>query len=639
MKTILTLEIKKTLRDRIMWILPFVGVLYFIYGLRLLGYFGYSQLSWHMQLMYFWAALIGYRSTLEWKQKALVKFLWDERTKAKVILAQFLACVSFTMVTTLVFMFIYITVGVAQKVTTPLLFEGAGSIFLHYGLGMLFCTGIGLVTGRVFSNRWGYLVPIAVVFLLGPMGFSLLLNVTRLIPVNLAKLIFGPFELGIHNDNLKFVSLYGFSLERTMWLQAAMRMTFILFLLFLPIYHQKKAKSIGALLLICTLGFFVLQNIPEGYLHQSVWQESQSSRPIILRYVNSERPLSLSGKGTFQKMSAIVSTENELNVKAEGQWRMGEKSSTITLNLYRDLVVNQILVNDQKVSFDQVDDFIYVQLPSTFSEGEILQVTINYEGTTPNMYFASKKATFLPSYFNWLPQPALAPTFGHDGSLLANPIYDKQPIDYKIKWSDTSGVSLMTDASNYGVTLISGYYKTYENDNIHYYVAAPGEIEALITSTRQFLPLMADIQSFFGGPIVAIKNVVANMDTLTNIGYEEMPARLSGSTLFVTENFSYEQTADIINHGVASENDVGIVSSALGAILLDNVDFLEQDTEMKEAFMQAFLYWKYHSPLEDTEIKDTIDHAQNPERFIKDWYALMVSKKNVQWEDVLTLVR
>lgn len=604
----------------------------------MLGYFGYGQLSWHMQLMFFWAALIGYRNTLEWQQKGLFKFLWEDDYRGKIVIAQGLAVLFFIAAATILLSVIYGIAGMLSGVSHPLILEGVLSVVLHYGLGMFFCAGVGLFTGRHFTSRWGYLVPLLLTFLLGPMGFSFLLGVTRVIPAGFIKTVFGFLELGIHNDNLPFVSLYGFALERTLWLQAAARITLTLFLFFLPLYSIGK-KALGIGLLCLTLGFFLLQNSPEGYLHQSVWQEMHNARPIVMRYLATESEPIPPPNGTFKKVRARVSTQQYLDVGIDALWEMSSTSNSIALNLYRELKITSLRVNGREVAYEQKNDTVLIDLPESAAAGEQLSVEMQYDGITPNLYFSSRKASFLPSFFNWLPQPALSQSFGVEERLLALPIYDKLPITYEVEWADEKGVSIVQGEKNYGVTLLSGHYQTTESEGIRYYVAEPMEAGALIETTKYLLPVIEDMYTFFSTNRLPIKTVIGNVYSPASIGFETVHVRISGSTLFANAEFRISDTSSILQHGVRTEDEKGVVRNALSAILLDEERFLRQDNEMEEAFAQAFLYWKYRSPVEDQQLADFIDHAQDPEGLLRAWYTLMLSERTVEWDDINRLVQ
>ena len=112
-------------------IVPSLGFRDFVYGLHLLGYFGYGQLSWHLQLMFFGASLIGYRNTLEWKQKGLYKYLWEDEYKDRIVIAQGLSVLCYLTSATIILSMIY---GIAGILNRPRSLTSAGFLIILMGV-------------------------------------------------------------------------------------------------------------------------------------------------------------------------------------------------------------------------------------------------------------------------------------------------------------------------------------------------------------------------------------------------------------------------------------------------------------------------------------------------------------------------
>lgn len=571
-------------RFTILFLLP--GLVYLGFGLHEVGVFGYNQLAWFQQAMYFWAALTGFRKAMENEESDYSEWIRASRAEGEVLAAQLGSLVLYAWFVMAAVSAVAVGMGISAGRTGPVLGDLLWTIVLHYGLGLLAAAVFGYLAGTLLPNNSGYAAALVPVFFFGPLGYDWLRAVGRHVPEGVAKTLIAPLELGTHRASAGIVPLYGFENEPALWVRHGLFLAgLILILLFL--YMRKTGRRPLRLLAVTGLSVLFLGAVNlkwDGYLHNGSFQYRSYDEGSVALH-ETETPLAEASAFRWKNLNLAVDTGGDtLTVQAEGTAVLIRDTDTLTWNLYRGLVPDQLKINSRAVPFQTEGDLITADLSGIHREGEKLHVAIHYAGRTPWVFPVTKKAVFLPSYFNWIPQPGRGPAVTPETVLQVQT--DAEP-DLQVRVNGRKNAFVHASAG--GVTLADGLLHQGEADGLRYIFTQERHPDRGLKSAQVLLHAMKETASWLDLPAPDVRTVVGITRANEKVGGWIETSRLSGDTLFVqyTEFYTQEMWE---NRAAEPGNErvqmLGV--EALLALLYEEYGFLLQAQEQQRLFVDSY---------------------------------------------------
>lgn len=649
-------ELKSLLRDRFAMLFLAAALGYMVLGLQYGGFFDYYGWAYFHQMLLWWFGLVGYRMGKE--SAAMAEWTDPIARKGRGVLAPKIGALLFCVVLiATAFAALLLTNGarilpdgIHTEAGRALLGEGALAVLLHYGLGGCVAGGIGLCMGRVVSRRWGYAVVLAVLFLMGPIGFAWVRTLAAGWPSEIQRFVLMPFELGVHNYRASINPFYGLETEGPLWFHRG----FLLCLLGFAwtwIHRNGSGKNrrwrrgvfLGGSVLFLGLSLFS----GEEHLENASFSPREENYESVLYYAEKEPARPVSPAFVWKEMDLRVRPAGTLKVTGKGILEMQEDSTRLSINLYHTLAFRSITYEGKELPFQADGDVVTVELPEKKKQGEALQLRFSYEGEIPSSFYAAKKAVLLPGFFNWTPQPAWGDAATRLGDLSVfrqadEPVTYRVSVDGKTKTVQSPGEA-ESFQSRIGPTLVDGLYTERTLDDVRVVTDPTRRPEHVFAYVKGFLAATEEFEDVFGWEPRVLRTVVAVRMPFGTLGNFATATRWSGSVLFTEYEAEPEEVADRPSLGerAFTEHESLHWMDALHASLADRYHFSNQDSEMQELFLHAFEYWIRREPprrFAHEELLDFLQSETDPRPFFRAWSEGMDKPEMFTEEDLQRLL-
>lgn len=492
MSRMIILEIKNHCKDPVTWI---IGLAVFGWAIFLFTYNSplvIVNLSDLHQLMMFWAVLIGYRmgsseivsDSDEWM--APLPSYWK---MARVKVAALGGIIGFC---TIGFIAVILYSCRIHGIPIPVLFEFILAVFLYYGFGMVILGVIGLAVGESIPYIWGYIVALLIAFFMGQLGFQWIRDMLLIaFPDGSYQTILQVMNLGVAEPEYAYNALYGFEIESVYWIRRFFLLAIGLFIYQL-IQRKKQPKQIwtrtflGVAVLVVISGWFIQPQ--EKLMGVSQFEEGARFEDYAFyqdEKNRSQRPSRDAG-WHWKSLDLAITVDHQFNVTGSGVLMSEERLNQLDLSLYHNFEVNDVQLDGKKINYQQRGDRLSLFVEGMIVPNENHQLSFQYGGDSSIFYFATSKAVYLPSYFNWIPQPFVADAMNEsDGSVITQPNYARNQVEYHItvQGPNPHWISIPDGrgVSDHGVAYVAGQLEVSRIDEIDYVYTHFHQIDELRT--------------------------------------------------------------------------------------------------------------------------------------------------------------
>ncbi|MBE2908639.1 hypothetical protein HPK01_11025 [Anoxybacillus flavithermus] len=290
-------------------------------------------------------------------------------------------------------------------------------IVLYWGLSFLLSMLIGALLASWFKGKIIYPLILFVWALIGPAN-------SYFFGTAASKSLFSDFlawiNLGEPNPLALFNDLYGFELSVYHWMKKLFMLLLISFLFLFTHFIRKRGNiekrfymyfalcsvSIGALIYYFTLDRQI-------YISNSLLTETRERvdetyyHTLSHEYSEPHPDIAITKYDVNMKIKRLV----EINTTVTLVNNYKQPLNNVSLSLYHGFKVIDVSSNHKKLSFEQKNDLLNIQLPSELRPKQSCQISISYEGLSSPLFFANSRAVYLPYYFPWLPSNNIEPAF------------------------------------------------------------------------------------------------------------------------------------------------------------------------------------------------------------------------------------
>jgi len=275
---------------------------------------------------------------------------------------------------------------------------------------------IGALLASWFKGKIIYPVILLVSVLIGPANSYVFGTVANQSANNLLAWV----NLGEPNPYALFNDLYGFEVSLYHWMKRLFMLLLTSFLFLLTHYIRKRAnikKGIYLYFAVCAIGmgalmyYFTLDR--QIYVSNSLLTETRERvdedyyRTLSHKHSGLHQEIAITNYDVNLKIKRLV----EIDTAATIVNRSKQSINQVSLSLYHGFKVMDISSDNKKLSFQQNNDLLTIQLPSKLAPNQSRELSISYKGLSSPLFFANSRAVYLPYYFPWLPSTAVKPAF------------------------------------------------------------------------------------------------------------------------------------------------------------------------------------------------------------------------------------
>ncbi|MEK9196739.1 hypothetical protein ACH0B5_14455 [Ureibacillus sp. 179-F W5.1 NHS] len=528
------------------------------------------------------------------------------------------------------------------------------TFFISYFIGILIAIWIkGRLAFPLALIAWGLIGPINTSFL----GIHL---------TTLARWL----NLGEPNPSGVYNGLYGLSIDWFYWLKHFVWIVTLIVFLLIALYKTYsiiKRKTFSKLI---AFSFILLLVICYGLsLDRQLYitaQDEEISRELVeFLYYQKEQPeaKSLDIHALSYEINLEINRLLKTTVNMELINNQGELNE-LTLSLYHDFKVKELLVNGKIVQIKRDKDLVTIPLTEKWGQDESIKLTITYEGTSSSLFYANNRAIYLPYYFNWLPSVDASPSFEVDsyGTLVRNNHQLKYPTEFVLNYEGREPLytnipevkpGQFKGTSSTGLSLLSGELQERSVEDVQ--LVYPSDIKGNHYNEMKDSTIM-------------LLNYVSNNLGIENLTYPKQVWKaptLSTSDNSMEEMVWYTPETLIFSYSNSSwyiDSPAYFTYWLFPAISWKYEDIEVEDRDVFRAFdlMYCYLYNQIHNIKDEGNFLDWYknvssqgqkkevlyalsdwlmenDAIEEKQLFVKDWYNLM-KNNNSSWENVYKLL-
>lgn len=374
-------------------------------------------------------------------------------------------------------------------------------ILLYWGLTFFISMLIGMLLALIFKGKFVYPLVFLVWPVIGPVNEIVFTQVAIHIQGLGTTTFANMYNLGEYNPFTAFNAFYGYSLELFHWVKRwvwlAVLFSIILFIISLKSKENRKQFiSVSIVLIISLIPAISFLKSPQFILdsNQPIYE------PIYYRDYNMSDVKNPNVQLENYDIQLDVDWNLEAIVKADLLNLEKEKIDQATLTLYHQFLVYEITANGRILEFQQDKDQITVYFPESVKSNGEIELTFKYAGVSSPLFFANKRAVYLPYYFPWLPSAKQAPAMlevrkgihrvNHQNSVFT---------DYNLRFNGPDIIFTNLDQSPYGtwekhtngITLIAGNVQKDSIDGFE--VIYPNTWERGMERFPEFVKFLAEV--------------------------------------------------------------------------------------------------------------------------------------------------
>ncbi|GMO00793.1 hypothetical protein PthstB1num2_28330 [Parageobacillus thermoglucosidasius] len=313
-----------------------------------------------------------------------------------------------------IYVFLFLPKGISFL---PFYYDAFLYIVLYWGISFFLSMLIGALLASWFKGKIIYPLILFVWALIGPAN-------SYFFGTAASKPVFSDFlawiNLGEPNPYALFNDLYGFELSLYHWMKRLFMLLCISFLFLFTHFLRKRGNiekrfymyvavcigSIGALIYYFTLDRQIYisnsllagtrERVDETYYRALSHENSVPHQVIAITKYN-----------VHMKIKRLVEIDTAITIVNNQK----QPLDNISLSLYHGFKVIDVSSSHKKLSFQQKNDLLNIQLPSELPPKQSCQLSISYKGLSSPLFFANSRAVYLPYYFPWLPSSNVEPAF------------------------------------------------------------------------------------------------------------------------------------------------------------------------------------------------------------------------------------
>jgi len=482
-----------------------------------------------------------------------------------------------------------------QTIDTPAPFYYNAFLYmvLYWILPFTISGVLGIVAGVVFKSKVVYPILIVMGILLGPLNTIVFISLTRTLPPLLGN-IMATMNLGQSDPFRAYHIVYGFPIETFRWITKGLVLIISLLLLFLVSsirirYRRLYLAHVGvSLSLIAVLT--MVWNVFAPHLDELTSKQAIKSDNTYYAAYN-QKSIEINESFEVNRYIMDLSIKNQLKNVVTMSIMSSRSSSQLSFALYHNLVVTNVRWNNQELPFHQEGDTFTIRFPETLLPSTPYEVTVTYQGKTPQRFFANEQAVMLPGYLIWYPVPYTQPIAEYVDKRMVR--YYSYPFtnkpNYELHYTgpgklysnlieQTDGT--WTGTSSSGITLISGAMEK----------IVVGDVE--IIRPYALYRLSNDLTR----DITEIEKMNKEISLLMDSVYKPIQKLFLLETRMTTYTLRLEDQLAIMDVNIMNNNDLSLsMNETLIQYLIAgnvrNFDWERQDENMKDLYTYALSYW------------------------------------------------
>ena len=274
-----------------------------------------------------------------------------------------------------------------------------------------------------------------------------------------------------------------------------------------------------------------------------------------------------------------------------------EQLKSLVFSMYHDLKVEEVRMADQELSFTQEGDGFVVHMPQPTPANTPFELNIQYAGSTPLRFFATREAVMLPNFVAWYPVAGAHTVADFDNMTRYFPVYPVNQPEFVLHYQGPT--PLYTNLKGQGNNTWKGVPSTglvMMAGQVEQVQAGPQELirpYALYnlsdnpqSEIASLLSVNNKISQIFGRPQREIKQLYV------------METRLNNSLIWLGEDYLILDADSMSNFGSAFKLSDMNVEKLVGAnVRTENWE--GQDESFKQLFTHSFTYafFKQQQPI------------------------------------------
>lgn len=661
MRRLIGLEFKQIVRERfnLIFLVVMLGYIALVFASNHgLNFFDYAGWAYAQQLLLWWMALVGYKKSAERVNRNYREWMNGIDKNGRVLIAQLASLVVMSVIICIVMMGAYLIFGIVSKISVSYIIDSQKAILLNYFFDTLIAASMGILIGRIFPQNWGYAITLFVVFLMGQMGFSWIAEIGNKVPDVLQRLVFAPLEIGSRTPHRMMDTLYGFSNEGTLWVRRMYLLCLVWIVISLmnqgkrsAVKRTKTTVALAGVVLLC--GGFLLIN--RDYIYDEPMNGPRAYGDDLMVYHEKfdETPNRLTPLFTWTSLALQVNTEGKLEVTGEGQANLLDTTKELQMNLYHGFVVDQVAVDNHTADFQQDGDLLTVTLPEVKTEGETVQVSFHYGGRSMTPFFVGKKAVRLPSYFTWIPQPAMTQNVMSPISISTYSLHGDTPIPVSLEYEGKESCYISSDDAAYTSTgsaaIIAGHCQKTSIDGVTYVFSNDTKTEYMKEASERIINRIEEVSKVLEIETLPVTTVIMTPQYDDQIGNVSSGVRKDGNLLYISSGYIAPQSREDLTGASQkvieyAENERKFVDYIHGVapLLLEHPHFMMQENTLQTTFFDALLhYLSGYEPrrADHPEILEFVMNHSDAGEFLREWFHQMDQPEAFTKEDVQALMQ
>lgn len=635
------LEIKNHLKDSVTWIIG-IGVLaWALYLFTMNGPLVLNTVSDFHQLLMFWAALLGYRMSSSERAPEFGEWMLTAKSYWKISQVKLRALMTIILFLSFGLNGVLFYSSLAHGIPMGVFQESILAVLLYYTFGMAILGVIGLLIGQLFPQKWGYFFALGIAFFMGQMGFQWLKDMIILLfpgdsPQNFIQLL----NLGVNEPEYAYNALYGFEIDTVHWWRRLflLGMGLLLYHLVQEKHQPKKSWLAGltAISIIVLTGFFFMDPHQKTIGFSSL---ESGARQEDFNYYSGANDQSV-GEQTiaewkWKSMDLAVSVDSKLNVTGNGILLIEKQTDRIELSLYHNFLIAKMRLDGKELPFEQKGDRISITAEEMFIPGSSHELSFEYAGYSSIFYFATRKAIYLPSYFNWIPQPYMADAMKESGgNAITLPNYDRNPVKYRITVQGPRSIWLSLPegkgVSDHGIALVAGQIETASVDRVDYVYTDFHKIEVLRQYVTHRTEEINQVRGDLGLAPAEFTQIIALPFYQEFVGSVASVDRMSKNILYTADGLSAQGETELSYLFVAA------------AILADEINFMRQNSEIQTLFMVSYesvVSNEISKYLSDEVLSGFLMRTDHGMDFLRAWLQAMSPYREFTKDDLYVLIQ
>jgi len=541
------------------------------------------------------------------------------------ITAKFLALLTLTLVFSFLSLAILFVLYWSYKVPAAFYWKSISYLTLYWVIPFWITGVIGMIFGFWIKSRLVYPVLVVIWLFTGPLNVYTWRYLMAIVNTDLSP-VANFFNLGQTDPNNSFNPVYGFPMEIHRWLQKALWLVVVTFLLAFLTFRRNYRKGLRfSYLSLLVLAVLLLPLIflftREEQVLLTRFEPGSVDRYDLFYYMKNTRP-NFTNENSFAVESYDIALRSFRNLRANVKVKIRPvtEADNLVFTLYRDLKVKKVVLGEGTLlTFKQVGDQVKVILPSRLKQNESTLLTFEYTGTSSPYFFANEQAAMLPAYFPWLPVAGSSQAMKTDekvGGALRYPLNPQRPTEYILRYSGpkpmftnlpkTKEGEWRGIVSN-GVTLAAGMLteKNMGQTKIYY----PVSLYNMVNSIPPFLAEVEKVADAINRDL-GIQNRRPQEVFFLSIPRE---ASFISPDIWTFGDHLIVGVTQMDNRVTLSSSvtDIPLVPAVLTSMTRSN-QMLNQAEEMRNLYTGAYEYWYYLKHGYQNPKRRLLDRVTNP---------------------------